>query len=123
MAMRKSIPILLVSILIMQSAALNFAENVEATSGRGGSSDDFFVNTISFNSTSISTWTQPDGSMLAYVAKGDLVSIDVEVKRGGSALQGTNATVTVEIVHPVGFVMNSTSWTTIPLLGSQSYTN
>ena len=28
-----------------------------------------------------------------------------------------------EMVHPIGFVMNSTSWQTTPLLGSQSYTD
>ena len=58
-----------------------------------------------------------------YVAKGELVEISVEVKRGGASLQGSNATVTVEMVHPIGFVMNTTSWNTIPLLGSQSFTD
>ena len=48
-----------------------------------------------------------------YVAKGDLVDIDVTVKRGGSALTGSSATVTVDIVHPVGFVV-------IPVIGNNS---
>ena len=48
------------------------------------------------------------------------MEISVEVKRGGASLQGSNATVTVEMVHPIGFVMNTSSWSTTPLLGSQS---
>ena len=52
-----------------------------------------------------------------------MVDISVEIKRGGSSLQAANATVMVEMVHPIGFVMNSTSWQTTPLLGSQSYTD
>ena len=123
MTMKKTVPFALVALLVLQTAMITITENVEATEGRGGSSDDFFVNSITYNSSGLQTWYQPDGSMVMYVAKGDMVQIDVEVKRGGSALQGTNATVTVEIVHPVGFVMNTSSWVTIPLLGSQSYTD
>lgn len=122
MNMRKSVPFGLVALLLLQIVMITISGNVVATEGRGGSSDDFYVQEISYNSSGIETWYQPDGSMQVFVSKGDIVEIDVEVKRGGSALQGSNATVTVEIVHPIGFVMNSTSWTTIPLLGSQSYT-
>ena len=91
--------------------------------GRGGATDDFSVTEITVNSTSASHWIQPDGSSLLYVTKGDVVDISVEVKRGGVSLQGSNSTVTVEMVHPIGFVMNSTSWETTPMLGSQSYTD
>ena len=107
----------------MQSVLSISVQNVEATMGRGGSTDDFSVTEISINSTSASQWIQPDGSVMLYVAKGDLVEISVEVKRGGASLQGSNATVTVEMVHPIGFVMNTTSWSTTPLLGSQSFTD
>ena len=98
-------------------------DSVEATSGRGGSSDDFSVSEITVNSTGINQWIQPDGSVLVYVAKGDIVDISVEVKRGGGALQGSSAKVSVEMVHPIGFVMNTTSWETVPMLGGQSYTD
>ena len=121
MTMRKSLPFALVALLVFQTVMITITENVEAAEGRGGSSDDFFVQEITYNSSGIETWYQPDGSMVMYVAKGDLVDIDVTVKRGGSALTGSSATVTVDIVHPVGFVMNSSNWTTTPLLGSQSF--
>ncbi|MCH1527497.1 MAG: hypothetical protein L7S49_04715 [Candidatus Poseidoniaceae archaeon] len=121
--MRRSIPFLLVSLLLIQSVLSMAVENVEATSGRGGTTDDFSVTEISVNSSVASHWIQPDGSMVLYVAKGDMVTVEVEVKRGGVSLQGSNATVTVEMVHPIGFVMNTTSWETVPMLGSQSYTD
>ena len=107
----------------MHSVIYLAVENVEATSGRGGSTDDFSVTEISVNSTDANHWVQPDGTVMVYIAKGDIVDISVEVKRGGASLQGTNATVTVEMVHPIGFVLNSTSWETVPMLGSQSYTD
>lgn len=123
MNMRKSLPFLLVSLLLVQSILSISVQNAEATMGRGGSTDDFSVSEISINSSAANQWIQPDGSIMLYVAKGDLVEISVEVKRGGQALQGSNATVTVEMVHPIGFVMNTTSWETVPMLGSQSYTD
>ena len=123
MNMRKSIPFLLVSLLLVQSILSISVQSVEATMGRGGSTDDFSVSEISINSSAASQWIQPDGSVLLYIAKGDIVEISVEVKRGGVSLQGSNATVTVEMVHPIGYIMNSTTWETVPMLGSQSYTD
>ena len=123
MYMRKSIPFLLVSLLLVQSILSISVQSVEATMGRGGSTDDFSVSEISINSSAASQWIQPDGSVLLYIAKGDVVEISVEVKRGGVSLQGSNATVTVEMVHPIGYIMNSTTWQTVPMLGSQSYTD
>jgi len=123
MNMRKSMPFLLVTILLMQSMLLLTVDKVEATSGRGGSSDDFSVSEIMVNSTEANHWVQPDGSVVVYVAKGDVVDISVEAKRGGGALQGSSALVTVEMVHPIGYVMNTTSWETVPMLGGQSYTD
>ncbi len=107
----------------MQSMLTMTVDSVEATSGRGGSSDDFSVSDIVVNSTEANHWVQPDGSVVVYVAKGDIVEISVEVKRGGGALQASGAEVTVEMVHPIGFVMNTTSWQTVPMLGAHSYTD
>ena len=121
--MRKTIPLLLVTILLMQSLLVLTVDEVEATMGRGGSSDDFSVSEIEFNSSEENHWIQPDGSVVVYIAKGDIVDISVEVRRGGGALTGSSATVSVEMVHPIGYVMNSTSWETVPMLGGQSYTD
>ena len=97
--------------------------NAEAASGRGGSSDDFSVSEIMVNSSDANHWVQPDGSVVVYVAKGDMIDISVEVRRGGGALQGSSAEVTVDMVHPIGYIMNSTTWQTVPMLGGQSYTD
>ena len=120
--MRKSIPLLLVTLLLVQSLMSITLQNAEAAMGRGGSDDDYSISEISVNSDSAKTWIQPDGTSILYVGKGDIVEITVEVKRGGSDFQVSNATVTVEMVHPIGFVLNKTTWTTTPLVGSQSYT-
>ena len=50
---------------------------------------------------------QPDGKSVLYVQKGDLVDITVEVKRGGSDFK-VQMNVTVEMVHPICFVLNKT---------------
>ncbi|CAI8165893.1 MAG: Uncharacterised protein [Methanobacteriota archaeon] len=122
--MRRTVPYLFVSILILQTLMYAVAPNAAAVSGRGGSSDDYFVTSIDVqNATATNTWIQPDGSAVTYIAEGDEVDIAVEVKRGGGALQGSNATVLVEMVHPIGFILNSTSWVTTDMLGGQSYTD
>ena len=121
MNMRKSLPFLLVSLLLAHSVIYFAVDGAEATVGRGGSTDDFSVIDISVNSSAGNQWVQPDGSVITYIAKGDIVDISVEVKRGGNALTGSIANVTVEMVHPIGFVLNTTSWETVPMLGSQSY--
>jgi uncharacterized membrane protein len=123
MNMRKSIPFLLVTLLLMQSMLTVTVGNAEAASGRGGSSDDFSVSEIMVNSSDANHWVQPDGSVVVYVAKGDMIDISVEVRRGGGALQGSSAEVTVDMVHPIGYIMNSTTWQTVPMLGGQSYTD
>ena len=56
MNMRKSIPFLLVTILLMQSILSLTVDNAEATSGRGGSSDDFSVSEIEVNSSEANHW-------------------------------------------------------------------
>ena len=78
MNMRKTLPFLLVSLLLVQSIMSITVQNVGATMGRGGATDDFSVTEITVNSSSASHWIQPDGSALLYVAKGDLVDISVE---------------------------------------------
>ena len=124
MAMRRTLPYLFVVMLLLQTFANLAIPNVVATSGRGGNADDFFVTEITVsNVTAVNTWVQPDGSTVSYIAEGDEVDVSVEVKRGGGALQGSSATVLLEMVHPIGFVMNSSTWVTTSMLGGQSYTD
>jgi uncharacterized membrane protein len=110
--------------MLMQSMLIVVTPVSADTEGRGGSSDDFFVSKITVaNASAVNNWIQPSGTILQYIEVGDTVDIEVEVKRGGGALSGTDATVTVEIVHPIGFVVNSTSWPTVSMLGGQTHTD
>ena len=122
--MRRSIPLLLVALMLMQTLVYIAAPAEAAVSGRSGANDDFSVRTITVsNASAINQWIQPDGSVMEYIAEGDEVYIDVEVKRGGNAFSGLAAEVKVEIVHPIGYIMNSTTWNTTSLIGGQSYTD
>ena len=49
------------------------------------------------------------------------IEITVSVQRFGASGIGDASPVSVDIVHPVGFVMESFDFTTSPLTGGQSY--
>ena len=97
-------------------------DSAEATSGRVGQNDDFqlFKITIGNSTESANTWVQSDQSTVDYIVVGDAIEINVEIKRLGASQIGRNATGTIEIVHPIGFVIEAYSWTTEELIGLQS---
>ena len=96
-------------------------DSAEATSGRGGSNDDFqlFRITLGNATNEANTWVQSDQSTVDYIVVGDELEINVEIKRLGSSQIGRTATGTIEIVHPIGFVIESYSWTTEEIVGGQ----
>ena len=96
-------------------------DSAEATSGRGGSNDDFRISKITLgNSTDTANiWVQSDQSTVDYIVMGDEIEISVEVQRLGASVSGKTATGTIDIVHPIGFVIESYSWTTTELIGGQ----
>ncbi|MEC8078884.1 MAG: hypothetical protein VX150_03095 [Candidatus Thermoplasmatota archaeon] len=109
---------LLVGLLLLNSLAL--VVTAQGAQGRGGSKDDFLVNTISVGNVSspTSVWIQPDGAAMPYVFMDESVEITVEVRRLGNAQLGKSAPVTLEVVHPIGYVMQTWSWDTSELIGS-----
>ncbi|MEC8266194.1 MAG: hypothetical protein VXZ95_01750, partial [Candidatus Thermoplasmatota archaeon] len=109
---------LLVGLLLLNSLAL--VVTAQGAQGRGGSKDDFLVNTISVGNVSspTSVWIQPDGAAMPYVFMDESVEITVEVRRLGNAQLGKSAPVTLEVVHPIGYVMQTWSWNTSELIGS-----
>ena len=109
---------LLVGLLLLNSLAL--VVTAQGAEGRGGSKDDFLVNTISVGNVSSPTsmWIQPDGATMPYVFMDESVEISVEVRRLGNAQLGKSAPVTLEVVHPIGYVMQTWSWNTSELIGS-----
>ena len=88
-------------------------------SARGGTNDDFHIKSITIGSASYSPeiWIQSDGSVVEYVMKGDIVPIQIIVKRNGGALSGAIAEVLLEAVHPIGFVAWSSNWSTGEVYG------
>ena len=123
MPMRRMMPLTIVVLLLMQTLAMNLVVPAEAASGRGGTNDDFTVKSISLGNASVSAdaWVQSDGSVMDYVFIGETIEITITVQRFGASGIGDEAPVALDVVHPVGFVMQSFAFTTSPLTGGQSF--
>ena len=121
--MRRMMPFTIVVLLLMQTLAMNLVVPAEAASGRGGTNDDFTVKSISVGnaSTPAEQWVQSDGTVVDYIFMNQPVEITISVQRFGASGIGDASPVSVDIVHPVGFVMESFDFTTSPLTGGQSY--
>jgi len=117
--MRRISPVLIVLVFLMQSAALMVAPTSHAASARGGSNDDFTIWDITFGQENMSTWVQSDGTIQPYTFQDKKITISVNVKRLGNSQIEKTTNATLEIVHPIGFVMETFSWTTEPMTGGQ----
>lgn len=106
---RAPIPIVL---LLLAQTLLVFSQSVVATDARGGTNDDVRVESITLGnfSKNPSQWVNPDGTVVDYVAKGEPINIQIEIERRGSGLLGNDVSVMFEIVHPIGYVIESYSW-------------
>ena len=121
MTMRRSIPMLLIALMLFQTASILVLDSAEAASGRGGQNDDFFVQKITLGNVtdSAEVWVQSDQSTIDYLVMGQEIEVNVQVKLGGSSLTGKSAEVLIEIVHPIGYVIESSNFTTPDLLAGQ----
>jgi uncharacterized membrane protein len=92
-------------------------------SARGGINDDFLIKSITIGNSGYSPemWVQSDGSVVEYVMKGDIVPVEIIVKRNGGALSAASADVLLEAVHPIGFVAWSSNWSTGDVYGGGEY--
>ena len=123
MSMRRMMPASPLScLLLMQTLAMNMVVPAQAAS-RGGTNDDFTVKSISLGNATVaaSQWVQSDGTVMDYVFMDENIEVTVAVQRFGASGIGDAAPVSVDIVHPIGFVMESFDFTTNPLTGGQSY--
>ncbi|MGB0365719.1 MAG: hypothetical protein ACPGJD_06640 [Candidatus Poseidoniaceae archaeon] len=120
--MRRSIPMLLIALMVFQTASLLVLDSAEAASGRGGPNDDFRVTKITLGNATDSAhmWVQSDQSVVDYLVMGQEIEITVEVQRLGNQFTGRSAMGMIEIVHPIGYVIESYNWTTAELIGQQS---
>ena len=115
MLMRRLSSISLVTLLLLQTLALNYVPDAEAASARGGSKDDFSIFSIELGNESLSTeqWIQPDGSVQGYLLQNDEIEVIVTVYKDGSVTGTQKQTdAKLEIVHPIGFVIETFTWTT-----------
>jgi len=81
----------------------------QAASGRGGTNDDFTVKSITIGNASVAAdqWVQSDGTVMDYIFVGETIEITVSIQRFGQSGIGEDAPVTLEVVHPIGFVMET----------------
>ena len=127
MMMRRLSSISLVTLLLLQTLALNYVPEAEAASARGGSKDDFSIFSIEIGNASLATetWIQPNGDVQEYLLQDDLVEVTITVFKDG-AVTGTQkqTDAKLEIVHPIGFVIEEFTWTTdlMPGGGKDEYT-
>jgi uncharacterized membrane protein len=123
MTMRRLMPFTIVMLLLLQTLAVNFVTPAQAASGRGGTNDDFTVKSISVGnaSTPAVQWVQSDGSVMEYIFINRPIEITVAVQRYGQSGIGEDAPVRLDVVHPIGFVMESFNFNTNLLTGGQSY--
>ena len=123
MTMRRWMPFTIVMLLLMQTVALNFVTPAQAASGRGGTNDDFTVKSISIGNTSAPAdqWVQSDGSVVDYIFINEPVEVTISIQRFGSSAIQEDSPVQVDVVHPIGFVMESFTFNTNLLTGGQTY--
>ncbi len=115
--MRRVSNVALVALLLLQTMALGLSFPVTA----GGQNDDFRVSGISIGNGSVmpDTWVQSDGSTIDYIFELAPIEISMSIVRGGSSLSAKATNATLEVVHPIGFVMETYSWNSGDLIGGQ----
>ena len=119
--MRRITPLTLVALLLLQTLTMGIAAPASAVEARGGANDDWLVSQLMIGnaSTSAEVWTQSDGTTVEYLFEGDSIEVSMEIQRGGSSFSGKSSAAMLQIVHPIGYVMETFTWTSGDLIGGQ----
>ena len=119
--MRRLSPLTLVALLLLQTLAVGMAAPASAVSARGGANDDFRVTSISIGNASsdAETWVQSNGTTVDYIFQGESIEVTMTIARGGTAFSGKTTDAMLQIVHPIGFVVQTFTWTSNDLIGGQ----
>lgn len=119
--MRRLSPLTLVALLLLQTLAVGMAAPASAVSARGGANDDFRVTGISIGNASsdAETWVQSNGTTVDYIFQGESIEVTMTIARGGTAFSGKTTDAMLQIVHPIGFVVQTFTWTSNDLIGGQ----
>ena len=123
MMMRRLSSITLVCLLLLQTLAINYLPEAEAAAGRGGAKDDFSITSIELGNSSLETeiWIQPDGQIKEYLLQDDEVEVTITVSKDGPVTGTQKQTdAKLEVVHPIGFVIETFYWTTDLIAGGQA---
>jgi uncharacterized membrane protein len=106
----------------MAQTLLVFSQPVIATDARGGTNDDFKIESITLGNVSQtpSQWVNPDGSVIDYVVKGEPIGVEIEVARRGTGFLGNDVSVLFEIVHPIGYIIDSFAWVEVDMVPGSS---
>ena len=126
MLMRRLKSLTLVTLFLLSSLSAFYAPPAEAASARGGASDDFSISSIVIGNQSVGPeqWVQPDGSVVDYVLQGDKLEVEIKVSRDGPpTAPPKNTQAKLEIVHPIGFVIETFYWVTGDMGGGALDTN
>jgi uncharacterized membrane protein len=119
--MRRLSPLTLVALLLLQTLAVGIAAPVSAASARGGANDDFRVSGITIGNASngADVWVQSNGTTVDYIFQGESIEVTMTIVRGGSSFSGKTTDAMLQIVHPIGFVVDTFTWTSNDLIGGQ----
>ena len=120
MLMRRLTSLTLVALFLLSSFSSFYAPPAEAASARGGSKDDFSIYSIVVGNQSASPeqWVQPDGSVVEYVLQDSQFEVEIKVYRDGQPTSPPKQTeAKLEVVHPIGFVMETFYWVTGDMAG------
>ena len=90
------------------------------TSGRDAV--DFTIIKIEFGNASVptQTWTQPDASEAEYLLRNVDYEVAVTFMQAGNSFSFTDAYATLEVVHPIGFIVTSWGFNLSMVGGQQS---
>ena len=119
--MRRITPLTLVALLLLQTLTMGIAAPASAAEARGGSNDDWLVSQLMIGNASsgAEVWTQSDGTTVEYLFEGDSIEITMEIQRGGSSFSGKTSSAMIQIIHPIGYVMETFTWASGALIGGQ----
>ena len=119
--MRRITPLTLVALMLLQTLALGMSAPASAVDARSITNNDYYVTQITIgNSTNpAAVWTQSNGTTVEYLFEGDTVEIMMEIQRNGQSFEQKPTDAMMQIIHPIGYVMETYSWTSNDLLGGQ----
>ena len=93
--------------LLCLAPAASAGMSPATTAGRGGINDDFLIADVNVGANA-TIWIQPNGTQQPYLEMGETVDLTIQYSRAGTSLVPKNATLSIVVRHPIGFVISET---------------